>query len=291
MLSGDVIRHFNGDPDPHGSAPSVSAAALAEYLHDDSTHVRKMAAHALEHTAEVGDHEALAAIARKLNHTDPLIRDLVLAPLQRLTRRGDTRCIAALAALLKAQNADVRKSAVAAVTYAVCDDALQVERLVEFADAIIATNGHPSRTPCIAAAEFVLDSLDFLEGERLPDFLRSWDRTNDGGMQLIMLLAAARLGELHRQQNLEGIYGYLRHTNEHVRALAGHVLAHLCKQDPGKFLWEVVSHTVAEAHSPDLVSFINKYCSFRLYVHAQCIGLRTQNLQRNLDANHSCTLR
>lgn len=254
ILSGDVIRHFNGDPDPQGSAPSVSAAALAEYLHNDSTHVRKMAAHALEHMAEVGDHEALGSIARKLNHSDPMIRDLVLAPLQRLTRRGDVHCIAALAGLLKVENEDVRKCVVSAVTYAVGDDASEVERLVQFADAIIATHGHPARTPCIAAAEFVLDSLDFVEGERLADFLRSWDRTKNDGMQLVMLLAAARLGELHRQRNLEGIYVFLRHTNQHVRTLAGHVLAHLCENNPEKYLWEVVTHTVVEAHSPDLVS-------------------------------------
>lgn len=170
---------------------------------------------------------------------------------------GDELCIAAIAGQLLVQQADVRASVVCALTFAVGSDQTEVERLVKIADALIATTKTTTQTPCAAATELVLDSLDFLEHEPLANFLRNWDRTKNSGQQLIMLSAAVRLGSLYSlqqttQMELPAIYSVLRHCNVHVRALAGLALAALCKESGSTLLWEVVAHTASETQSPDM---------------------------------------
>jgi hypothetical protein len=250
-VTGDILQHFNGDPDPQGQELSVSAVALAEYLHHDDILVRKMAANALKHVAEAGDYGAVKAIALKLNHSDPSIRELVLEPLESLLVKGDALCIAAVARMLLIQNADVRKSASIAMQFAVASEAEQ-EVLEKIANKILASFSQSTVTPVAVVADFLLEKFDFLDGEHLADFLRNWDRTKDSGMQLMMMLAVMNLGSFFESNNLPGIYGLLRHVNAEVRTLAGHVLAKVTLQDPAKYLWDAVAHTVVEAHSSDV---------------------------------------
>lgn len=285
-ITGHLLRHFNSDPDVHSNSISPSAVTLAEYMHHSNLFVRKMAADAISDMAEVGDHGAVAAIAMQLVNDDPGIREMVLQPLQRLIRKGDEDCVAAVSGMLLVRSVDVRKSVEIAVGYAVASES-DAELLVKIADDI--SESYTScHTPVAVATDIVLDSLDFLseqidEGsERLADFLRRWDenygvrpkrsgttsrsmeasasttqsqskqlKLTNTGTQLMMLAAAVRIGRMHAQRDLAGIYRMLRHVNAEVRTLAGLVLAALSRNDPDKYLWETVAHTVAEAHNAD----------------------------------------
>lgn len=227
LMTCKAIRRLNGDPEPLGRRPGVSAWAVGELLQSRSAGARRVALQAMPMVAERGDDAAIAAVAHALEKGGGGVRETCLDLFSQLIIPGDQRALRRVAGLLQHSDEAVREAGRKAA-FMVLENAAEVERVELMATKMRESKGAQGiETPLTITAQMVVELGEEMGGiseEEQARVLRLWDGSEDWGMKITILAALDASKDALIKGDTELLLKMVSHPLEAVRIVARELL-------------------------------------------------------------------